>query len=181
MIAKHCMWSMSVHYLSVVGRSDTKTTKVSVTFESWILADSLCRFFASSMFKCNVHFSQYSENKKKEGSIIRKEMQHIAVKIFEIKFDFKYEHFSEPNLVIEFIRLQKIVQSKGAKLTDQPIYGLKFFTYLHWGQGNVFLYMIMFTKYFNFNGNSSSEKGVLRFACVQVCKSFLFQMYCFYT
>ncbi|GAB0182623.1 hypothetical protein GRJ2_000727600 [Grus japonensis] len=37
----------------------------------------------------------YSEKDKKEGSIIGNEMQHIAMKIFKMRFDFgfNYEHF----------------------------------------------------------------------------------------
>lgn len=61
-------------------------------------------------------------------------MQHIAVKVFEMKFDFgfKYEHFSEPIVVTGFLRLHKIVRVKGVKLTDKPVHSLIPFKYLHW-------------------------------------------------
>lgn len=60
-------------------------------------------------------------------------MQHIAVKVFEMKFDFgfKYEHFSEPIVVTGFLRLHKIVRIKGVKLTDKPVHSLIPFKYLH--------------------------------------------------
>lgn len=46
-------------------------------------------------------------------------------------FEFKYEHSSEPILVIGFLRLHKIAQIKGVKLTDEPYHCLTFFKYLH--------------------------------------------------
>lgn len=69
-----------------------------MAFKPWILVDSPCPLFASSIFRFNIYFSyiQYSEEEEKiEGSVIQNEMQHIAVKTLEIKFDFgfKYECF----------------------------------------------------------------------------------------
>jgi len=50
-----------------------------------------------------------------------------------MKFDFgfRYENFSEPILIIGFLRLHKIAQIKGVKITDEPVHSLTFFKYLH--------------------------------------------------
>lgn len=100
-----------------------------------------------------IFISHYIKKKKKKGSVIRNVKQHIAVKIFDMKFGFglKYEHFSVPILLIRFLRLHQALPMEGVRLAHEPAsHSLN----IHIGeQGDVFLHMVMLIKSFNNIGN----------------------------